>query len=224
MNETPYQDKDVVDIKETAEILDVSTKTVRRYIQTGKLAATKVRNVWFFNREDVTRLKEEEEPSLVGAKEILDFLKVMSDRIESLELAVGEFAEGREQSALQALREDLGREVERLTEENQQLRDVYENTRAELDQLRSNIPKDMQTLKSKMEEIASLKSTIASNERGLALLREELQLKEKQLRDKDLELVQLRERAGEAEKPGVAAEQPETRRGGLFAAFNRTRD
>ena len=42
-------------IKEAAEMLDLSTRTINRYIKEGKLKAFKVGNKWRFIPEDIQR-------------------------------------------------------------------------------------------------------------------------------------------------------------------------
>lgn len=47
--------KDMLTIKEVAEKLDVSTRTINRYIKEGKLTAYKVGNKWRFTPEEIQR-------------------------------------------------------------------------------------------------------------------------------------------------------------------------
>ena len=47
--------KEMLTIKEVAELLDMSTRTISRYIKEGKLNALKVGNKWRFLPEEIQR-------------------------------------------------------------------------------------------------------------------------------------------------------------------------
>ena len=47
--------KEMLTIKEAAEILDISTRSINRYIKDGKLKAFKVGNKWRFEKEEIER-------------------------------------------------------------------------------------------------------------------------------------------------------------------------
>lgn len=47
--------KEMLTIKQAAEILDMSTRTVTRYIKAGKLKAFMVGNKWRFEKEEIER-------------------------------------------------------------------------------------------------------------------------------------------------------------------------
>ena len=47
--------KEMLTIKEAAKLLDVSTRTVNRYIKDGKLKAYMVGNKWRFEKEEIQR-------------------------------------------------------------------------------------------------------------------------------------------------------------------------
>ena len=47
--------KEMLTIKEASEILDLSTRTINRYIKSGKLKAYMVGNKWRFEKEEIQR-------------------------------------------------------------------------------------------------------------------------------------------------------------------------
>lgn len=113
MPEKSYPEGDLLDIKQSAKHLDVSTKTIRRYIKAGKLSARKVRNVWFVPKTEVEALKkgessagaEPEEQPAQAEQEIQeqprpqqqqqdtglpDFIRKIDTNLETLKQQVGE--------------------------------------------------------------------------------------------------------------------------------------
>lgn len=47
--------KDMLTLKEAAEVLDVSTRTLNRYIKDGKIKAYMVGSKWRFEKEEIER-------------------------------------------------------------------------------------------------------------------------------------------------------------------------
>lgn len=47
--------KEMLTIKEAAETLDLSTRTINRYIKEGKIKAYMVGNKWRFEKEEIQR-------------------------------------------------------------------------------------------------------------------------------------------------------------------------
>ena len=47
--------KEMLTIKQAAEVLDMSTRSIHRYIKSGKLKAFMVGNKWRFLPEDIDR-------------------------------------------------------------------------------------------------------------------------------------------------------------------------
>ncbi|MEW6200657.1 MAG: helix-turn-helix domain-containing protein [bacterium] len=204
-----------LDIGEASLRLGVSEKTVRRRIKSNKIAARKIRGVWFVavpqSSGDSGILPETLPPSkqtlsqvhpspIASDAHLNERLKKMENDTEYILkklTAIDRTLEVRDRNLTFQLT-DLNRQAEtidRLTVENKKLQDEVLILREEAIQLRQNIhPKDTHTLKNKMEEIIELKATIASNQRGLALLRDEVNEKEKNLKEKEQEVLLLREK------------------------------
>lgn len=84
-----------VDIKEAAERLDVSTKTIRRYIQAERLHAEKIRNVWLIAAEEIERLLHEDEIEAQAAaaalpRELTARLEAVEQKLDALTLRLGD--------------------------------------------------------------------------------------------------------------------------------------
>ena len=47
--------KEMITIKQLAEMLDLSTRSIHRYIKDGKIKAYKVGNKWRFEPEEIER-------------------------------------------------------------------------------------------------------------------------------------------------------------------------
>jgi excisionase family DNA binding protein len=93
MKEPSYPEGDLLDINDAAEYISVSSKTIRRYIQSGKLRARKVRNVWFLSRAELDKLVEREKPAAVAAAAAVPvpaFDPALADEIKQSLAALGE--------------------------------------------------------------------------------------------------------------------------------------
>jgi excisionase family DNA binding protein len=194
-----------VDIKDAADRLEVSTKTIRRYIQSGKIRADKIRNVWFIPEKEVEALLQESEPEPLAAAadpglalEIKSGLDQINERLEHMDRRLSAL-EGPRDETLEEL-EDLRGRTEQLDEENNALRDEIRNLKQELASAKSEraLPQ-LHGTKNRAEETEALKATIISNERGLALLREEVRHKDAVIKEKEQEILQLLEKLKEME-------------------------
>ena len=208
-----------IDIGEAARRLGVSEKTVRRRIKASRIGARKVRGVWFVSvagsdaktpsalpappeqkhapepllraqispdEQHIERPKKVEEDTSFILKKLSDLDRVLDERDRNLTSQLADI-------------QRRGETIDRLTEENRKLQEEVLMLREETIQLRQNSPKDIHALKDKMEEIISLKATIASNQRGLALLRDEVQEKEKLLQEKENQILLLKEKIRDIE-------------------------
>ena len=199
------------DIKQAADILNVSTKTIRRYIQSDRLHAEKIRNVWLISESEITRLREDtvQEPAAVpGAapREFVDALERIQDRLNAIEIRLGDLSPD--------INQDLDEAQSRATQledENQALREEISDLKQELAKVRSENVHDPQAGKARAEEIDALRATIVSNERGLALLREEVQHKDTIVREKEQEIIQLLDKLKEMENLYKPVKSPQVK-------------
>jgi excisionase family DNA binding protein len=205
---------DWIDIGEAARRLGVSEKTVRRRIKAGRIGARKIRGVWFVSvtesdaktpsallappeqkhapepllhaqithdEQHIERLKKVERDISYILNKLSDLDRVLDERDRNLTSQLADI-------------QRQGETIDRLTEENRKLQEEVLILREEAIQLRQNTPKDIYALKDRMEEIMALKATIASNQRGLALLRDEVQEKQKSLQERENQTLILQEK------------------------------
>ncbi len=220
MPEKSYPDGDLLDIKQSAAFLDVSTKTIRRYIKAGKLSARKVRNVWFVPISEVETLKNSEagiepvqSPDDQTTEEqnyiVPDFIRRIDSNLVDIKQQISEldrrlylFSQERESGrfANEDGISDLEARNEQLIQDNDRLDEQINELREELERARKNGPKDTQVLKQKSEENEALKATIASNQRGLSILRDEVRQYQNKMREKEKIIEKLRARIASLEK------------------------
>lgn len=194
-----------VDIKDAADRLEVSTKTIRRYIQSGKMRADKIRNVWFIPEHEVQAMLKAGEPEIEAAaadpglaQDIKDGLDQVIERLGSMERRIAAL-EGPSDETLEEL-EDMRGRAEQLQEENQALRDEIRGLKQELTSAKSEHAQHQQHgAKNRAEDAEALKATIISNERGLSLLREEVRHKDAVIKEKEQEILQLLDKLKEME-------------------------
>ena len=197
-----------LDIKQAADLLDVSTKTIRRYIQNGKLKADKIRNIWLIPVEEVDKLRYPGETDQAAGRlpdELWSMMEGIADKLGGLEETVRHLA-GPSQEEL----EDTSNQMLQLEEENSILRTELEDLKQQLQKARSEHAVDPQVAKTRAEEIDNLKATIASNDRGLTLLREEVATKDRIIQEKEKEILQLLDKLKEMEitQPKSSSRQP----------------
>lgn len=209
--------EDLADIKEAADRLAVSTKTIRRYISAGKITAHKIRNIWFVPLAEIEKLVEAkvEEESAISPMfdEFAESLRHIGHRLDQLEGNVSRMVKPQSKEA----DPQTEAKIAQFEEENRALRDEIIDLKEELASGRTeayNI--DPHMIKSRAEEIESLKATIVSNERGLALLREEVHDKNNIIKEKEEEILQLLEKLREMEILRKPQAFQETRKQGLL--------
>ncbi|HOO56489.1 MAG TPA: helix-turn-helix domain-containing protein [bacterium] len=228
--EKSYPEEDLLDINGAAEYLSVSTKTVRRYIKSGKLRARKVRNVWFCPRVELDGLldrgKSDEAPETIVApsSEILDEFRGMFDEFKGLMKEIDRklFLISQEREN-QIVRPDLiekEQEIEYLKLDNQKLIEEMQRMKKQISEQSQSGPKDMSLLKSKSEEIELLNAKISSNERGLELLRQEIVKKDEIIRQKDETIREIKDFVRTYEEEMASGRG--SRKGGFLAGRRQT--
>lgn len=213
MTDRTYPEEDMIKIEEAADFLDVSTKTIRQYIRSGKLHAKKKREAWLISVSELKVLKDSpEDDSEAGGtakpgRNIEAWLGNISDSINQLKTQMIEvdrrlFLISREREAMYNRPETVKREhsLERLKAENAKLAEELQQAKKENIQLRQNGPKDSQILKNKNEEVEALKATVASNQRGLSLLRDEVEQYKEDVRRRDASIRELKNKTVELEE------------------------
>jgi hypothetical protein len=197
VSEQSFPEGELLDISAAADFLSISTKTVRRYISSGKVRARKVRNVWFCPRAELEKLIEKESPPAAAAipalaetmpvlLELKDALVQLNKRIGAIDDRLFLISQDRELRKIHSEPSpEETQEIEYAKADNLKLIDEQQRIKKEIADLRQNGVKDIQLLKSKADEIESLKSRIASNERGLNLLRAEIAQKDESLARKE---------------------------------------
>ena len=214
MKESGYPEGDLLDINDAAEYISVSTKSVRRYLQSGKLRGRKVRNVWFLPRAELDKFIEREREAAVPVQtpvatvvavpaapsidpavidEIKNVLSGFSERLSEIDQKLYLISQDREN---QHVRPDLiekEQEIEFLKTDNLKLIEELQRVKQEVADLKQSHPKETLLLKNKMDEIESLKATISSNERGLTLLRREVEQRDIMLKQKETLAADLKE-------------------------------
>lgn len=195
----PLSLEKVADIKEAADRLGVSTKTIRRYITAGKIEAQKIRHIWFVPLDELEKLeqaKEEDEQRLSPiVDELAEAVRHISLRLDQIEEHLSGLSKPGGQPDPKAAEKSR-----RIDEENRMLREEISELREEMSANRNEGAQvDTQAIKSRAEEIDALKSSIISNERGLALLREEVADKDLALKEKEREIMHLLEKLREYE-------------------------
>jgi len=207
--------EDLLDIKEAADFLSVSTKTIRRYLKSGKLKGRKVKNAWHVPKKQLENLAGVDEKQVQQAEPpgpaagahtvtvpagveaaLSDIRHWMSEVDRKLYAMCGE---GVSPVPAEELDKRDG-EIEQLRAENRRLEEELEMTRKQADENRHNGTKENQLLKSKTEENERLKATIASNQRGLALLRDEVARYREEIRNRDTVIGELKNRLVELER------------------------
>lgn len=202
-----------VDIKEAADRLDVSTKTIRRYIQSGKMHADKIRNVWFIPEKEVEAQLQADEPEPAAApadpalaQEIKAYMDQTLERLGNIEHRIAALG-GPSDETLEELEDTRGR-AEQLEQENQALRNEIRGLKQELASAKSEHTLPQQHGPKNREETEALKATIISNERGLSLLREEVRHKDAVIKEKEHEILQLLEKLKEMESMRKPVKNP----------------
>lgn len=184
-----------VDIKTAAELLDVSTKTIRRYIQAGQIKADKIRNVWLIPADEVERLRgltrDESGPVPV---EMRAFMDTAAERLSGIESGLNRLL-----GPLQQELEESRARLAQLEEDNQMLREEIASLKQQVQKTRAENTAVPQAAKHRAEEIDALRASIISNERGLALLREEVTARDEVIREKESEILQLLDKLKEME-------------------------
>ncbi len=133
----------------------------------------------------------------------MDAIAVPSKQTEQKEALFAEIRETLE--TIKRQNEEIGKRLYLLSREREQgieelkaevrkLNDETSRLRAELSDAKSSGPKDTQALKSKQEELESMRAVIASNERGLALLREDVERGVAEVKERDAQIAEMRER------------------------------
>jgi len=238
MKEPGYPEGDLLDINDAAEYISVSSKSIRRYIQSGKLRGRKVRNVWFLPRAELDKYLERERPpaqapvaaEAAGPQAAAVIVPAFDPAaVEEIKSALGGFAERlseidrklyliSQERENQHVRPDLiekEQEIEFLKADNMKLIEELQRVKKEIADLRQNGPKDMMLLKNKIDENESLRATLASNERGLSLLRREAEQRDILLKQKDASINDLKEQARRLEEQNAKRAAAKT---GLFGA------
>gem|GEM_PF-2295750 len=168
MKEPSYPEGDLLDITAAAEYISVSTKTIRRYIQGGKLRARKVRNVWFLSRSELDKLVERDKPAPVAAAQIPAFVPAFDPSLaEDIKKSLDSFNErlaGAEgiKAALNNFNERLEEFDKRLyllsqERENQHVRPDLIEKEQEIEFLKTDNLKLIEELARIKKEIADLK-------------------------------------------------------------------
>lgn len=184
-----------VDIKQAAELLEVSTKTIRRYIQAGQIKADKIRNVWLIPADEIERLRGlVREENTQAPAEVRAVMDTVNARLTGIENGVNRLL-GPLQNELEQGRSRLSQ----IEEDNQMLREEIASLKQQLLKARSETTVDPQAAKHRAEEIDALRASIISNERGLALLRDEVASKDVIIREKESEILQLLDKLKEME-------------------------
>lgn len=198
-----------LDIRDAARYLGVSTKTVRRHIDSGKITAEKIKNVWYVTTDELDQIMKR--PAKSSAKAVpetvieeymarLDVvLMAISDKISGINGRLDLLEE--EPAGKAATSGNSSEELELLREENERLSAALERAGREARDVRENgHTADNQLLKNKSEEIEELRATIVSNRRGLTLLREEVARYKEELRRKESVIKDLKARLLELEQ------------------------
>ena len=234
MSEKTFPDGELLDIGGAADYLSVSSKSIRRYISSGKIRAKKIRNVWFCPREELDKLIEAKNPpppappaavalpafdasalDAIGAT-----LEQIKDRMKAIDDRLFLFSQERESRHIRPDSSEKDQDFEFLKADNLKLIEEQQRLKKELADLKQNGSKDTQLLKSKSEEAETLKAKIASNERGLNLLRAELAEREEAVARKDENIRELKERINALEQE--AASLRSSRKSGLLGGLRIT--
>lgn len=202
-----------LDIVDAARYLNVSSKTIRRYIDSGKLTAEKIKNVWYLSVDDLDALNKkpkrdavEKTPPASAIEEYMARLDVvltaMNDKISGINSRLDLVSSGAPQdSGVAAVSDEAAAELEMLRGENERLASELDRVDREHSAARENgSAHDPQALKNKSEEIEELRAIIVSNRRGLSLLREEVARYKEELRRRDSVVKDLKARVLELEQ------------------------
>ena len=152
---------------QTAKHFDVSTKTIRRWIRTGKLSAERIDGRWVVHVDARNRLHGQHDAHSKGLHEAA---------IGSDDGHVHHFDHGENQNAQSDSPNgsDVNQDVLHLTQENAHLREQLERADSEIQHLREQFPRRDGHIESLTQEIDHLTQVVAMSQKNIGALTEQL--------------------------------------------------
>ncbi len=198
---------ELLNISEAAIFLGKCSKTIRRYVKSGKLNSQKIGKALFFKKEDLELIKNS--PSNLTKPENSIKVAPKDDKtsLDSSDLKENNYIPSYDKeipsdiiTCLDKLNERIDYistsykknnnfEVEKLLEENKKLKNELELIKS-----KNEMNKDKTILFEKEKEIENLKSIIESNKKGILLLKDEINLKNEIIKRKDEEISMLNQK------------------------------